>query len=275
MTPRALALETIALLKPDSCQAIAEASDAGTPLRLATAAMSRGRHASRRGVRRGLGHARRGGAGCDAPAGAGEPVGSLSTVPASRTPFSVEAVHRCDGARRRRGRSPRGRQRVARAHGVAAHRLRRGRGRVAGAVRRRPAAPASAAGRLGDRSGCGSSCRRRCGRRGTGRWRRRTSVSSCCSSRRAARASRRARRCGRRLPGPSPGASGTMQDQRGQISAHTHWVPCRGRLNRPRQGYVALQFSVRSASRNARARPRRSSSRARAPGSARVRTSSA
>src|SRR5436305_851962 len=42
MTPRALAAETIALLKPLSCQAIAEASEAGTPLRLATMAMSEG-----------------------------------------------------------------------------------------------------------------------------------------------------------------------------------------------------------------------------------------
>src|SRR3954451_4193442 len=42
MTPRALAAETIALLKPLSCQAIAEASEAGTPLRLATMAMSAG-----------------------------------------------------------------------------------------------------------------------------------------------------------------------------------------------------------------------------------------
>ena len=40
MTPRALAAEIIALLKPLSCQAIAVASEAGTPLRLATAAMS-------------------------------------------------------------------------------------------------------------------------------------------------------------------------------------------------------------------------------------------
>src|SRR3954464_16043033 len=40
ITPRALALETMELLKPLSCQAIADARPAGTPLRLATAAMS-------------------------------------------------------------------------------------------------------------------------------------------------------------------------------------------------------------------------------------------
>ena len=36
MTPRASALETRSLLKPLSCQAIASASDEGTPLAAAT-----------------------------------------------------------------------------------------------------------------------------------------------------------------------------------------------------------------------------------------------
>src|SRR3954454_6699015 len=40
MTPRAFAPETIALLKPLSCQAMAAASEPGTPLRVATSLMS-------------------------------------------------------------------------------------------------------------------------------------------------------------------------------------------------------------------------------------------
>jgi hypothetical protein len=40
MTPRAFALETIALLKPDSCHAIAAASEPGTPCSAATLWMS-------------------------------------------------------------------------------------------------------------------------------------------------------------------------------------------------------------------------------------------
>src|SRR3954452_8689310 len=87
MTPRAFALDTIPLLNPDSCQAIADASEAGTPLRLATAAMSDEltRPDEAYGAAFGAGGAA--GAGCDAPAGAGEPVGSFSTVPDTRMPL--------------------------------------------------------------------------------------------------------------------------------------------------------------------------------------------
>src|SRR4051794_23934504 len=83
MTPRAFALETIELLKPDSCQAIAEARPAGTPCSAAIWAICD--ELTRSGV--GLGAA----AGTTVWAGAGAgfdggeaPVGSLMTVPASR-----------------------------------------------------------------------------------------------------------------------------------------------------------------------------------------------
>src|SRR3954469_2151852 len=101
MTPRALAAETIALLKPLSCQAIALASEAGTPLAAATdwtaEAPTRGGGGSggglggtrAAGVGSGaaLGMTRVAGAGCAARTGAGAPVGSLMTVPASSTPL--------------------------------------------------------------------------------------------------------------------------------------------------------------------------------------------
>src|SRR5439155_23577257 len=83
MTPRALAAETIALLKPLSCQAMADASDAGTPLRLATIAMSAGD--TRPGV--GAGGADDTTVGRAAGVGSGAPVGSFSAVPATSTPF--------------------------------------------------------------------------------------------------------------------------------------------------------------------------------------------
>src|SRR3954447_914152 len=89
MTPRALAAETIALLKPLSCQAIALASEGETPLAAATdwTAVA----PTRVGVGSGaaLGMIRVAGAGCTARAGAGAPVGSLITVPASSTPFGL------------------------------------------------------------------------------------------------------------------------------------------------------------------------------------------
>src|SRR3954453_15366258 len=83
ITPRAFALETIELLKPDSCQAIAEARPAGTPFWAAIWAIWL--ELMRSGV--GLGAAAGtivvagAGAGFD---GAGAPVGTLMTVPASR-----------------------------------------------------------------------------------------------------------------------------------------------------------------------------------------------
>ncbi len=86
MIPRALALDTIALLKPLSCQAIAAASDAGAPC---SDAIWRIRSAPRRpavGVGDACGTMRAAGSGCDAPAGAGAPFGSLRTVPTSSTP---------------------------------------------------------------------------------------------------------------------------------------------------------------------------------------------
>src|SRR3954451_19869871 len=82
ITPRALALETMALLKPLSCQAIAEARPAGTPLRLATAAMSADE--TRPGV--GAGEAGATAVGAALVVGTGAPVGSLSALPASSTP---------------------------------------------------------------------------------------------------------------------------------------------------------------------------------------------
>src|SRR3954453_21676805 len=87
ITPRALAEDTMPLLNPDSCQAIALASEDGTPLRDATAAMAP--EDTRDGVAVGAACGTRvtAGAGWAAPAGAGEPVGSLITVPLSRTPF--------------------------------------------------------------------------------------------------------------------------------------------------------------------------------------------
>src|SRR3954453_12081368 len=83
ITPRALALDTIALLSPDSCHAIALARPAGTPWAAAISAICD--EVTRSGV--GLGAASAtttwvgAGAGLD---GVGAPVGSLSTVPASR-----------------------------------------------------------------------------------------------------------------------------------------------------------------------------------------------
>src|SRR4051812_50052297 len=89
MTPRALAAETIALLKPLSCQAIALASEAGTPLAAATDWTAKA--PTRGGVGSGaaLGVTRGAGAGCAARAGAGAPAGSLVTGPAGRPPPGV------------------------------------------------------------------------------------------------------------------------------------------------------------------------------------------
>src|SRR4051794_447324 len=86
MTPRALAEETIALLKPLSCQAIAVARDGGTPLAAATDWTSEAPTRAALGSGAAAGMTFAAGAGCDARAGAGAPVGSLITVPASRTP---------------------------------------------------------------------------------------------------------------------------------------------------------------------------------------------
>src|SRR5919202_414128 len=86
MTPRALAADTIALLKPLSCHAIAAASAGDTPL---TAATWRIVEAPRRvgvGCGGAAGTTVLAGAGSDAWGGAGAPDGSLMTVPASSVP---------------------------------------------------------------------------------------------------------------------------------------------------------------------------------------------
>src|SRR4051812_34215687 len=86
MTPRALALETIALLKPLSCQAMAEASEGETPWALATDWTSAAPRRAAVGRGAALGTTVAVGAGCAARAGAGAPVGSLITVPAISRP---------------------------------------------------------------------------------------------------------------------------------------------------------------------------------------------
>src|SRR3954453_18333928 len=83
ITPRALALETIALLKPLSCHAIAEASEAGTPLRLGTLAMSDA--LTRPGV--GAGGAGTTAVGAALVVGTGAPVGSFRALPAMSWAF--------------------------------------------------------------------------------------------------------------------------------------------------------------------------------------------
>src|SRR5215217_2632251 len=85
MTPRALAGETIALLKPLSCHAIAAASEGETPYCDATDWMSAAPSAA--GVGTGSACGTTGaGAGSDARTGAGAPLGSFSRVPSTSTP---------------------------------------------------------------------------------------------------------------------------------------------------------------------------------------------
>src|SRR6476661_6310658 len=88
MIPRALAPETIALLNPLSCHAIAAASEGETPYCEAIDPTSVAD--SRVGVGSGaaFGTTVVPGSGWDAPAGVGAPVGSLITVPASSGPSS-------------------------------------------------------------------------------------------------------------------------------------------------------------------------------------------
>src|SRR5215213_1550885 len=86
MTPRALAEETIELLKPLSCQAMAVASEGETPWAAATDWTSDAPTRVLVGSGAAAGTTFAAGAGCEARAGAGAPVGSLITVPASRTP---------------------------------------------------------------------------------------------------------------------------------------------------------------------------------------------
>src|SRR3954454_21299182 len=89
MTPRALAEETMPLLKPDSCQAIAVASEGETPCWAATDCTSPAPNRVVVGSGAATGTIFWAGAGCAARAGAGAPVGNFSTVPASSTPFGL------------------------------------------------------------------------------------------------------------------------------------------------------------------------------------------
>src|SRR5215207_3446262 len=85
MTPRAFADETIELLKPLSCHAIAAASEGATPYWAATDWMSPAPTLA--GVGTGSAAGTTGaGAGSSACAGAGAPLGSLIGVPATSTP---------------------------------------------------------------------------------------------------------------------------------------------------------------------------------------------
>src|SRR3954449_5890274 len=89
MTPRALAEETMPLLKPLSCQAIAVASEGETPWAAATDCTSEAPTRVLVGSGAAAGMTLAAGAGCEARAGAGAPVGSLITVPASSRPFGL------------------------------------------------------------------------------------------------------------------------------------------------------------------------------------------
>src|SRR3954452_22543508 len=86
MTPRALAPETIPLLKPLSCQAIAEASEGETPLAAATDWTVEAPTRVAVGSGAAAGTTVAAGAGWAARTGVGAPVGSLMTVPASSSP---------------------------------------------------------------------------------------------------------------------------------------------------------------------------------------------
>src|SRR6266511_3310246 len=89
ITPRALALDTRALLKPLSCRAIAVTSDGSTPCEEAIGAIWAGVTHSRVGCGAAPGTAPAGGAaaGRAGDVEPGAPVGSLRGVPARRTLF--------------------------------------------------------------------------------------------------------------------------------------------------------------------------------------------
>src|SRR4051794_24119985 len=86
MTPRALAADTMPLLKPLSCQPIAAASEGETPLAEATDWTSAALRRVGVGSGAAAGTTVAAGAGWEERAGAGAPVGSLITVPASSRP---------------------------------------------------------------------------------------------------------------------------------------------------------------------------------------------
>ena len=78
------------MLNPLSCQAIAVASEGETPCGGGDGLHVGGAHARRGRLGRGdCGTTVAAGAGCEARAGAGAPVGSLITVPASSTPLGL------------------------------------------------------------------------------------------------------------------------------------------------------------------------------------------
>src|SRR5215212_2673409 len=83
ITPRAFAEETIALLKPLSCQASAAASEGETPCRAATDWTSEAPTVAAVGSGAACGTTVCAGCGVDAWGGGGAPLGSLSTVPTS------------------------------------------------------------------------------------------------------------------------------------------------------------------------------------------------
>src|SRR5215213_11576030 len=92
ITPRALAEDTIELLKPLSCQAIAAASEGDTPCSAATDWTSEAPTTAAVGAGSACGTTVCAGSGVAAPGGAGAPLGSLRTVPTSSgalgsTPF--------------------------------------------------------------------------------------------------------------------------------------------------------------------------------------------
>ena len=180
------------------------------------------------------------GAGCDAPAGAGEPVGSFSTVPARRTPFSrarssmrwrsPDAGGAAIAEACRRG------ARCSRPSAAAPPTWRDAR-RVPqrpGRLRARRPPPRRRDGMVvpptmwasGDRPLAAANER-----------------SSCCSIAASCQSVSPGATCGGRPPGRRR-EQRDHQAQQGQISRIPTGLPCRGRLNRPRQGYVALQFSV-------------------------------
>ena len=84
ITPRALAEETIELLKPLSCQAMAAASEGETPCAAATFWMSTALTCCAVGAGAASGTTVVAGAGSAAWTGAGAPLGSFRTVPVSR-----------------------------------------------------------------------------------------------------------------------------------------------------------------------------------------------
>ena len=86
MTPRALAPDTMPLLKPLSCQAMAAASEGETPCAAAMLWMSAAVNRCCVGSGAAFGTTVCVGAGVLAAAGAGAPLGSLITVPVSSTP---------------------------------------------------------------------------------------------------------------------------------------------------------------------------------------------